>query len=75
MTKLCRLCGKPLIAIVTPDGRQLARQCPLCLAWAPGSDDVGMEPAPKRAPTRTELKQRKTIKAAKAARQLGWWFK
>jgi hypothetical protein len=75
MTKLCRLCGKPLIAIVTPDGRQLARQCPLCLAWAPGSEDVGLEPAAKKPLTKAEQKARKTIKVAKAALQLGWWFK
>jgi hypothetical protein len=72
---LCRWCGKPLTPVTTEDGRQIARQCPLCLDWAPGNLDVGKEPPRKKAPTSSERKANQKTKAAKAARQLGLFGK
>ncbi len=69
VSNLCRWCGKKLDVVTTVDGRAVARQCPLCLDWAPVGSDVGREKPPKKAPTAAEQRARKKAKATKAARQ------
>lgn len=70
MNLLCRWCGKTLSPVTTEDGRQIARQCPLCLRWAAGDHDVGIaQVAQHRGLTAAEERARKKLKAAKAARQ------
>jgi len=69
ISDLCRWCGKRLQLVTTDDGRLVARQCPLCLDWAPAGLDVGKEAPRKPALTRVEQRARKVVKAKRAARQ------
>lgn len=69
-SNLCQWCGRTLDVVTTADGRIVARQCPLCLEWAPPGLPVGREPPKKPAPTRAEQKARRKVKAAREALQL-----
>ncbi len=66
---LCRWCGKGLDVVVNGDGLPIARQCPLCQAWAPLGQDVG-EHAAFRGVTAAEARARREAKAARRAKQL-----
>ena len=71
-SNLCRWCGKRLQLVTTDDGRLVARQCPLCLDWAPAGQDVGRGVVAAHRGLSAALEERrarKATKAAKAARQ------
>lgn len=70
-SNLCRWCGKTLDVVTTRDGRAIARQCPLCLNWAPTGQDVGVECAVRfRGVTAAEARVRREVRATRQARQL-----
>lgn len=75
MSQLCRRCGKAVVAVASNGGKAIARQCPLCLEFAPVGKDVGTPPEPKKALSKDEQKARRKGKAARAERQLGLFAK
>lgn len=74
-SNLCQWCGRTLDVVTTRDGRAVARQCPLCLEWAPVGMPVGKEPPKKPAPTSAQRKASKKTREARAARQMGLFGK
>lgn len=69
-SNLCQWCGRTLDVVTTRDGRAVARQCPLCLEWAPVGQPVGKEPPPRPSLTSAQRKANAKAKAARLAKQL-----
>lgn len=65
----CRKCGRLLKAVETYGGGAVARQCPLCLAFAPLGAFVGTEPAKKPRKGKKDRLADLEAKVAEAERQ------